>query len=163
MDYLRLGIAHILEGWDHLLFIAALVLACTSFWDFVKVVTAFTVAHTLTLAISAFGYLRLPSSVVEPMIALSIVVVAMQNVFFPKSARGRTRLVIAFIFGPFHGLGFAGGTEPRVMVVLQVPKSEFSILDIVSLHIRDDFEKTMAVRIATEFLEESKKGVVAHL
>ena len=108
-SYLHHGVVHILEGWDHLLFMAALVLAVTSFWELVKVVTAFTVAHTLTLALSTFGLARLPSSFVEPMIALSIVVVAGQNVFYPRSARGGRRLLAAFAFGLFHGLGFAGG------------------------------------------------------
>jgi hypothetical protein len=108
-SYLRHGIAHILAGWDHLLFVAALVLAVMSLWDLVKVVTAFTIAHTLTLALSAFGVARLPPSVVEPMIALSIIVVALQNVIFPRSARGSSRLLLAFALGLFHGLGFAGG------------------------------------------------------
>jgi hydrogenase/urease accessory protein HupE len=108
-SYLRHGVAHILVGWDHLLFMAALVIAVTSFWDLVKVVTAFTVAHTVTLALSTFGIARLPSQFVEPVIALSIVVVAVQNVAFPASARSSSRLLLAFGFGLFHGLGFAGG------------------------------------------------------
>lgn len=103
------GVHHILSGYDHLLFVGALVLAASGFWDLFKVVTAFTLAHTCTLALSALDVVRLPSSVVEPMIAASIVVVALQNVFRPESARGWVRLGVAFAFGLFHGLGFAGG------------------------------------------------------
>ncbi|MEA3209743.1 MAG: hypothetical protein QOE70_2800 [Chthoniobacter sp.] len=108
-DYLRHGVLHILAGWDHLLFMAALVLAAVTFGDLIKVVTAFTLAHTLTLTLSVLDLVRLPSRVVEPMIAMSIVFVAVQNLFWPQRTRGWGRLLIAFGFGLFHGLGFAGG------------------------------------------------------
>lgn len=108
-QYLRHGIMHILSGYDHLLFISALVLAVVTLKDLVKVVTAFTAAHTITLTLSVLDIVRLPSSIVEPMIAASIVVVALQNVFWPERSRGWTRLALAFSFGLFHGLGFAGG------------------------------------------------------
>jgi hydrogenase/urease accessory protein HupE len=103
------GMHHILTGYDHLLFVAALVIAATSLWDLVKVVSAFTVAHTLTMTLSVLDLVRLPSSVVEPIIAGSIVFVAVQNLLFPRQSRGWSRLAIAFAFGLFHGLGFAGG------------------------------------------------------
>jgi hypothetical protein len=89
--------------------VAALVIGATQLWDLVKVVSAFAVAHTLTLTLSVLHLVRVPSSVIEPMIAASIVCVALQNVFFPKQSRGPIRLIIAFGFGLFHGLGFAGG------------------------------------------------------
>lgn len=107
--YLRHGVMHILEGWDHLLFMAGLVLAVTSLLDLLKVVTAFTLAHTVTLTLSVLNVVRLPSHIVEPMIAASIVFVALQNIFWPKQSRGWSRLLVAFGFGLFHGLGFAGG------------------------------------------------------
>jgi hydrogenase/urease accessory protein HupE len=103
------GFEHIVTGYDHLLFVAALVIGATRLWDLVKVVTAFAVAHTLTLTLSVLDLVRLPSSVVEPIIAASIVFVAMQNVLFPRQSRGNARLAVAFGFGLFHGLGFAGG------------------------------------------------------
>ena len=107
--FVRHGIAHILTGYDHLLFVGALVLAVTGWRDLVKVIAVFTLAHTLTLALSVLNIIRLPSGVVEPMIAASIVAVAVQNIFWPEGSRGRTRLLLAFGFGLFHGLGFAGG------------------------------------------------------
>jgi hydrogenase/urease accessory protein HupE len=117
---------HILTGYDHLLFIAALVLAAVTFMDLVKVVTAFTLAHTITLTLSVLDLVRLSSRIVEPMIAASIVVVAMQNLFWPERSRGWTRYALAFAFGLFHGLGFAGGllaameAMPGIAVVLAI-------------------------------------------
>src|SRR5947207_10425993 len=108
-DYVRHGIMHILSGWDHLLFISALVLAVVTLWDLVKVITAFTLAHSITLTLSVLNLVRLTGRIVEPMIAASIVFVALQNVFWPQRSRGASRLGVAFFFGLFHGLGFAGG------------------------------------------------------
>jgi hypothetical protein len=107
--FVRHGIRHILSGYDHLLFIAGLVLAVRSLWDLVKVVTAFTLAHTLTLTLAVLDIVRLSNRIVEPMIAASIVFVAAQNILAPSRSRGWLRLAVAFGFGLFHGLGFAGG------------------------------------------------------
>jgi hydrogenase/urease accessory protein HupE len=108
-DYLEHGVRHILGGWDHLLFMTALVLAVAGLWDLIAVVTAFSLAHTVTLTFAALHWINLPRGLVEPMIALSIVVVAVQNLFAPRQTRGWPRLAVAFGFGLFHGLGFAGG------------------------------------------------------
>jgi hypothetical protein len=108
-EYLRHGIMHILTGYDHLLFVSALVLATLSFWEMVKVIAAFTAAHTITLALSVFDIFRLPSWIVEPVIAISIIFVAVENLLFPQRAHSRVRLAVAFGFGLIHGLGFAGG------------------------------------------------------
>lgn len=108
-SYFRHGLQHILAGYDHLLFMAGLILAVTSLPDLVKVLTAFTLAHTVTLTLSVLNILRLPSHIVEPMIAASILCVALQNIVAPRQSRGWTRLAVAFVFGLFHGLGFAGG------------------------------------------------------
>ena len=107
--FVRHGIMHILTGYDHLLFVAGLVLAVVSLLDLVKVVTAFTIAHTLTLTLAALDIVRLSSRIVEPMIAASIIFVALQNLLSPARSRGWARLAVAFGFGLFHGLGFAGG------------------------------------------------------
>jgi hydrogenase/urease accessory protein HupE len=103
------GIKHILTGYDHLLFLCALVLGAAGLWDLIKIVTAFTIAHSITLTLATLGYAHLPENIVEPLIAASIVFVAAQNVLWPKQANGNSRLAIAFFFGLFHGLGFAGG------------------------------------------------------
>jgi hydrogenase/urease accessory protein HupE len=103
------GIWHILTGYDHLLFVSSLILAAATLWDLFKVVLAFTIAHGLTLTLSVLDILRLPSNIVEPMIAASIVFVSVQNIFFPRTSSGKVRMAVAFFFGLFHGLGFAGG------------------------------------------------------
>lgn len=103
------GVHHILTGYDHLLFITALVLGAATVWDLVKVVTAFTVAHSITLTLAAVNLVHLPEAVVEPLISASIVFVAVQNIVAPDRSRGWSRLALAFFFGLFHGLGFAGG------------------------------------------------------
>jgi len=108
-EYFRHGVMHILTGWDHLLFVAALVIATMNFWEMVKVIAAFTVAHTITLTLAVFHLVRLPAWVVEPVIAISIIFVAMENILWPRRVHSRLRLGVAFGFGLIHGLGFAGG------------------------------------------------------
>jgi len=129
--FIRHGVRHILSGYDHLLFVAGLVLAVASMWDLLKVVTAFTVAHTLTLTLAVLDIVRLSNRIVEPMIAASIVFVALQNLLWPNRARGWTRLAVAFGFGLFHGLGFAGGLlsamEGMAGVVIVAAIAAFSL------------------------------------
>ncbi len=108
-SYLGLGIHHILSGYDHLLFLAALALAAVRLVDFFKLIATFTIAHSLTVTLSALGYVRLPPWFVEPFIAASIVFVAVENLVSLRRAGARSRLVLAFGFGLVHGLGFAGG------------------------------------------------------
>lgn len=108
-EYTQHGIMHILTGYDHLLFVSALVLATMSFWEMVKVIAAFTLAHTFTLVLSVLNILRLPPWIVEPVIAASIVFVAVENIIWPNRTHGWLRLGVAFGFGLVHGLGFAGG------------------------------------------------------
>ena len=100
-----LGIEHIVSGYDHLLFLGALLLVCGSFGSMARTVTAFTVAHSITLAAATLGGFALPSSWVEPAIAASIVYAAGTNAL----TRGEgERLGLTFAFGLVHGLGFAG-------------------------------------------------------
>jgi hypothetical protein len=108
-DFFRQGLLHISAGWDHALFVAALVLALAGFWRVLALISAFTLAHTVTLTVVALGWVHLRSSVVQPLIAASIVAAAALNVFRPAAPLLRSRLAVAFGFGLFHGLGFAGG------------------------------------------------------
>jgi hypothetical protein len=109
--YTALGVEHILLGIDHLLFVAALMLIVPGWRILVKTVTAFTVAHSITLALSTFSIVSLPAGPVEALIALSIVLVCVEAV---RRQRGETSLAIewpwlvAFAFGLLHGFGFAG-------------------------------------------------------
>jgi len=109
--YLKLGIEHILLGIDHLLFVLALLLITRGTWLLMKTVTAFTVAHSITLALATLGYVHVPSAPVEALIALSIVFVAVEIVRLWQGREGltaRAPWVVAFTFGLLHGLGFAG-------------------------------------------------------
>ena len=105
IGFLPLGIQHILEGWDHLLFLLALVLPGGSVGNLVRIVTAFTIAHSLTLAAAALELISVPAAPVEALIALSIAWVAAENL-----ARVRPmsrRWAVAFAFGLIHGFGFS--------------------------------------------------------
>lgn len=109
--YVKLGIEHILFGVDHLLFVLALLLITKGFSRIVKTITAFTIAHSITLSLSALGLIGFPSGPVEALIALSILFLAVELVHYHKGKKGLTvryPWVIAFIFGLLHGFGFAG-------------------------------------------------------
>lgn len=106
-NYLGLGFTHILpRGLDHILFVMGIYLLSTQLRPILVQVTTFTVAHTITLAMTIFGVLSLPSAVVEPLIALSIVYVSVENLVTSKLRPSRIGLV--FAFGLLHGMGFAG-------------------------------------------------------
>jgi hypothetical protein len=117
--FIAMGIEHILGGVDHLLFLLALLALTRGFWSTVKIVTAFTVAHSVTLSLAALDLVHLPSLVVEPLIAASIVWVAVENLVAPAGA-GR-RWLVAALFGLVHGLGFASALSelelPRAALV----------------------------------------------
>jgi hypothetical protein len=103
--FVRLGVEHILTGYDHLLFLLTLLIGAASFWGVLGIVTAFTLAHSITLSLAVFGLVHAPGAIVEPLIAASIVWVAVGNLFGPN--RPWDRLTVTFIFGLVHGLGFA--------------------------------------------------------
>lgn len=108
-DYFIIGMEHILAGWDHLLFVIALVLLVVKGWPVVKAATAFTVAHSITLAATVLGYAGLPQAPVEALIALSIVFLAVELARSNKETwTRRFPWVVAFAFGLLHGFGFAG-------------------------------------------------------
>jgi hypothetical protein len=106
--YLRLGITHILpHGWDHVLFVAALVLGSQKrLRALLAELGAFTAAHTVTLGLGALGLVVFPGRIVEPLIAFSIAFVALENLL--RRGKPRNRIVWAFAFGLLHGQGFAG-------------------------------------------------------
>lgn len=107
--YLKLGVEHILTGFDHLLFVLGLLLLIGPSWRLVKTITAFTLAHSLTLALAALGYIAFPSAVIEALVALSIVFVATELVAGREDTLARRRpWLIAFVFGLLHGMAFAG-------------------------------------------------------
>ena len=117
--YAALGFTHILpKGIDHVLFVLGLFLLSRRARPLLLQISAFTIAHSMTLALSIFGVVRLSSSLVEPLIALSIAYVAIENVFMSRLTSWRYALV--FAFGLLHGLGFAGALSE-----VGLPRAEF--------------------------------------
>lgn len=117
--FIQQGFIHILpEGLDHILFVLGLFFFSIQFKPLLIQVTAFTIAHSITLGLSLMGIVSLPASIVEPLIALSITVVALENIFFRKLRP--SRWVVVFAFGLIHGMGFAG-----VLRELGLPEGQF--------------------------------------
>jgi len=117
--YLALGFRHIVpDGVDHIFFVLGLFLASRKLKPLLMQVTAFTLAHSTTLGLAMLGVVSLPSSIVEPAIALSIAFVACENVF--RTETSRARIAIVFGFGLLHGLGFAGALRE-----IGLPRSRF--------------------------------------
>jgi hydrogenase/urease accessory protein HupE len=106
--YLVTGIDHIFLGYDHIAFLVAIVLWARRLMPVIKVVTAFTIAHSITLSLAALQIVVIPSAIVEPAIAASIIFVAVEN-FFSRNVDGRWR--VTFAFGLIHGFGFAGALQ----------------------------------------------------
>lgn len=106
--YLVTGIEHIFLGYDHIAFLIAVVLWARRLWPVIKVVTAFTLAHSVTLSLATLQVIVIPSTIVEPAIAASIMFVAVEN-FFSRHIDGRWR--VTFAFGLIHGFGFASALQ----------------------------------------------------
>ncbi|MGY6275806.1 HupE/UreJ family protein [Methylomonas sp. MgM2] len=105
VDFFKLGVEHIVTGYDHLLFLFALLAVTHSFWPAIKIITFFTIAHSITLALAGLNVVELPGSFVEPFIAATIVYVAVENLIRGDHPKGRHWLT--FGFGLVHGFGFA--------------------------------------------------------
>jgi hydrogenase/urease accessory protein HupE len=124
LTYGMLGVEHILRGSDHLLFVLALMLLVGDKWLLVKTITAFTVAHSITLAAATLGWMRVSQAPVEAVIALSIVFLASE-----LARRGRAEAslterhpwLVAFVFGLLHGFGFAGALREVGLPESDVP------------------------------------------
>jgi hydrogenase/urease accessory protein HupE len=127
-SYWRLGVVHILKGVDHLLFVLALLLIVSGFGPVITAVTAFTVAHSITLALATLGFVHVPSAPTEAIIALSILFLASEIIRQRNGEIGLTERypwMIAFIFGLFHGLGFAGALSAIGVPQHEVPLALF--------------------------------------
>jgi hydrogenase/urease accessory protein HupE len=119
LNYLAIGFEHIVpKGLDHILFVIGIFLLSVHLKPLLLQVTAFTVAHTITLGLSIYGLISVPASIVEPLIALSIAYVGIENCLSAKLKPWRIALV--FLFGLLHGMGFAG-----VLGEIGLPRSEF--------------------------------------
>jgi hypothetical protein len=123
-SYWRMGIAHILEGVDHLLFLFALLLIVSGLGQLLRTITAFTLAHSLTLAAATLGFVNVPPAPTEAVIALSILFLAAEIVRKHDGEVGLTERkpwLVALAFGLFHGLGFAGALSEVGVPPHEVP------------------------------------------
>lgn len=145
ITYFRLGVEHILGGIDHLLFVLALMLLIQDRWMLLKTITAFTIAHSITLAGAALGYISAPQPPVEAAIALSIVFLA-RELAMERQNRGdltwRSPWIVAFAFGLLHGFGFAGalaeiglpkGDVPLALLAFNLGVEAGQILFVVAM------------------------------
>src|SRR6266404_6254417 len=100
-----MGVKHIWTGYDHLLFLFGLLIVTRNFTSALKIITCFTIAHSITLAVATLSLVRISSRIVEPLIAVSIVYVGIENLLRGDDPKGRW--LLAFAFGLIHGFGFA--------------------------------------------------------
>ena len=127
-QFFVLGIEHILTGYDHLLFLFALLIVCDSFASVVKIVTCFTLAHSLTLALATLDIVQIPSRIIEPTIAASIIYVGLENIF--SRGHPKRRWLLTFAFGLVHGFGFAG-----VLREMEIAKAGSVVVPLVSFNL----------------------------
>jgi len=143
-NFFLLGIEHILTGYDHLLFLLALILRGGNLWSLFKIITAFTIAHSITLALAALNIVMLPGRLVEATIALSIAYVAAENLFMRKAVSHRW--AVSFLFGLVHGFGFS-----NVLRELGLPK-EGLIWSLLNFNLGVEAGQATAVLIAVPIL-----------
>jgi hydrogenase/urease accessory protein HupE len=122
--FLVLGVEHILTGYDHLAFLLALLIAGGSLRHNLKIITSFTMAHSLTLALATLGVVRISPAIVEPLIAASVVFVGLENLFRRRLA---ARWLVTFGFGLVHGLGFAATLRELGVATFPLPLLTFNV------------------------------------
>jgi hypothetical protein len=144
LDYVYQGFVHIIpRGLDHILFVLALLLFAKSRAVLLWQVSAFTLAHTITLALGIYDIVEVSSAIVEPLIALSIVYVALENIHRAKSnTLSHTRMPVIFAFGLLHGLGFAS-----VLADVGLPQSQYA-LSLISFNIGVELGQLTVIALA---------------
>lgn len=148
-NFFVLGVQHIVEGLDHVLFVLSLLLAFVSLRQTAKLITAFTVAHTTTFIVAGFGWLTLSPRIVEPLIALSIAYMALTGIFFAKHpwlGGAKNKVSTVFFFGLFHGLGFAG-----LLKDFSIPTENF-LPALLSFNIGIEFGQAIILGLAVPYI-----------
>ncbi|WP_235822175.1 HupE/UreJ family protein [Gottfriedia luciferensis] len=150
LSFLKLGIFHILTGYDHLLFLFALLISRQTIKQYIGTITAFTIAHSITLTLSVLGIVSIPSYLVEAMIALSICYVALENIFKKKI---NYRWAITFTFGLIHGMGFAS-----LLKDMNLPKSNLAVA-LINFNLGIEFIQLMIVLLLIPVLLKLQKSM----
>jgi len=150
LNYVYQGIIHIIpKGLDHILFVLALFLLSTKLSSLLWQISAFTLAHTVTLALGIWGIVVVPSSIVEPIIALSIAYIAIENIFSKKLSS--QRIIIVFMFGLLHGLGFAS-----VLLEFGLPEGQW-LASLLSFNIGVELGQLTVILMAFTLLGGIRK------
>ena len=140
-NYMVVGFTHILpKGLDHILFVLGLFLLSAQWRPLLAQVTAFTLAHSVTLALGLYGLVSISPAIVEPLIALSIVYVAVENIFTRRLHAWRP--VIVFLFGLLHGLGFAG-----ILTEIGLPRADF-LLGLIAFNVGVELGQLTIIALA---------------
>jgi hypothetical protein len=143
--YLKLGYQHILPlGFDHILFVLSLFLLSPNLKPVLWQATAFTVAHSVTLGLAMYHVINPPVKIVEPLIALSIMYVALENIFSPRLKA--SRIGVVFLFGLVHGMGFAGALGQ-----LGLPQNAY-LLSLVMFNVGVELGQMTVILLAYFFL-----------
>ncbi|WML50608.1 HupE/UreJ family protein [Neobacillus sp. PS3-34] len=150
LSFFKLGIFHILTGYDHLLFLLALLIGRQTVKQYIGTVTAFTIAHSITLTLAVLGIADIPSKLVESCIALSICYVAIENIFKRKI---NYRWAITFGFGLIHGLGFAS-----ILKDMNLPKSNLAVA-LINFNLGIEFIQLLIVLLIIPVLMKLQKAV----
>jgi hydrogenase/urease accessory protein HupE len=141
IEYMVIGFEHIIPmGLDHILFILGIFLLNTQLKPLIQQVTLFTIAHTITLGLSINGIISLPANIVEPLIALSIAYVGIENIFASKL--NKVRLLVVFLFGLIHGMGFASA-----LADFNMPENTF-ITTLISFNVGVELGQLSIIALA---------------
>lgn len=152
-DYIYLGMKHIIPlGLDHVLFVLGLFLGARNGRQLLWLITGFTLAHSVTLALSSYGAIAVPASIVEPLIAFSIFWVAIENMLFQRA--GRWRIITVFMFGLLHGLGFA-----QALRELGLPTDSF-IASLISFNVGVELAQLLVVLAAYALVGWARSKVI---
>jgi hydrogenase/urease accessory protein HupE len=153
-DFAEIGVRHILSGLDHILFVLSLLLVFVSVREIFRLTITFTIAHSITLILAGTGMLVLSSKIVEPIIALSISFVAVASVFFGNRkwiGDMKAKIIMVFVFGLFHGLGFAGLLEE-----IHVPEEKF-VSSLFAFNIGIEIGQLIIVAVALPLILLARK------
>jgi len=157
VEYIKLGISHILSGYDHLLFVLALLLLAKNIKILLYAISAFTISHSITLASAIFGFINISVIFIEAMIALSIVFLARELLVVKENSLTRKHLeYIAFIFGLLHGFGFS-----NVLTSIGLPQDDIA-LALLSFNIGIEIGQVLFILVMSGFLVIIKKYIPSY-
>lgn len=146
--FIELGFHHIMIGYDHILFVIALIFGARKLSDVLKVITIFTIAHSITLGLTALRFINFPPEIIEPLIALSIAYVAVESILGFSS---KFRFSVVFIFGLIHGVGFAGALQLNNDITWQ------SLLSILSFNVGVEVGQALIIMLLFPLLLSIRK------